>query len=147
VIDYGKDVARQAISRALADGHDLADEKYVREIASPRGEARRKWSLRIGIVLLSVLLGVDINVLRSPARMSEIERAYSRFVVTELPAGYEGEVAEAYNNLLLAGIETTPDNILLYLKAKASLMEYLRADGATHGSLRTEKDLRAKGQC
>lgn len=64
------------------------------------------------------------------SRMPEIEEAYSNFVVTDLPAGYDGEISEAYRNLIVANVETTADNIVLYLKAKANLMTYFRTDGA-----------------
>jgi len=64
------------------------------------------------------------------SKMSEIESAYSSFVVTELPAGYAGEISEVYNALILANIETTVDNILLCLRAKGSLMTYFRTKGA-----------------
>ena len=64
------------------------------------------------------------------SRMAEIEKAYSDFVVTDLPAGYDGEISEAYNNLIVANLEITADNILLYLKAKANLMKYFKTDGA-----------------
>jgi len=64
------------------------------------------------------------------SKMPEIESAYSSFVVTELPAGYPGEISEVYNALILANIETTVDNILLCLRAKGSLMTYFRTEGA-----------------
>ncbi|RLE43786.1 hypothetical protein DRJ16_03435, partial [Candidatus Woesearchaeota archaeon] len=60
----------------------------------------------------------------------EILDAYSEFNVTELPAGYDGEITEAFNNLILAGIETSVDNIILYLKAKGKLMAYFRKEAS-----------------
>lgn len=60
------------------------------------------------------------------SREKEVLKAYVDFNLLELPAGYEGEVNEAYTNLKNAGIVTTPDNILTYLKAKGKLMSYFK---------------------
>lgn len=60
------------------------------------------------------------------SRKKEVLKAYADFNLLELPAGYEGEVNEAYTNLKKAGIVTTPDNILTYLKAKGKLMSFFK---------------------
>lgn len=60
------------------------------------------------------------------SREKEIMKAYADFNLLELPAGYEGEVNEAYTNLKKAEIVTTPENILIYLRAKGKLMSLFR---------------------
>lgn len=63
------------------------------------------------------------------AHEDEVITAYSDFNIVELPAGYDGEVNEAYVNLLKASITPSKENILIYLKAKANIMSILRKKG------------------
>ena len=60
------------------------------------------------------------------SREKEVLEAYADFNLLELPAGYEGEVNEAYANLMKARIATTSDNVITYLKAKGRLMSFFR---------------------
>lgn len=60
------------------------------------------------------------------SREKEIINAYADFNLLELPAGYEGEITEAYANLKNAGILPTSENILAYLKAKGKMMSFFR---------------------
>ena len=60
------------------------------------------------------------------SREKEVLEAYADFNLLELPAGYEGEVNEAYTNLTKAGIATTADNVITYLRAKGKLMSFFR---------------------
>ena len=60
------------------------------------------------------------------SREKEIIEAYTDFNLLELPAGYEGEINEAYTNLKNAGILTTPENVMTYLRAKGKVMSFFR---------------------
>lgn len=60
------------------------------------------------------------------SREKEILEAYADFNLLELPAGHDGEVNEAYMNLKKAKIAATPDNIIMYLKAKGKLMSLFK---------------------
>jgi len=60
------------------------------------------------------------------SREKEIMKAYAGFNLLELPAGYEGEINEAYTSLKSAGIVTTIENVVTYLKAKGKVMSFFR---------------------
>ena len=59
-------------------------------------------------------------------REKEVLDAFADFNLLELPAGYKGEVSEAYTNIRKAKIAATPDHILAYLRAKGKLMSFFR---------------------
>lgn len=59
------------------------------------------------------------------SRQKEVLKAYADVNLLELPAGYEGEINEAYANLEKLNI-ATQDNILMYLKAKGKLVSFFK---------------------
>jgi hypothetical protein len=58
----------------------------------------------------------------------EVIEAYSDFNIIEIPAGYDGEVGEAYANLIKVNIQPSFKNIITYLKAKGQIMSILRKE-------------------
>jgi len=66
VAEYEKELARKAVSEALADGNDQATEKYIDAVATiPRDGSRRRWVLRFAVGSIWTLLTLNVATLRS----------------------------------------------------------------------------------